>query len=52
ESGGVAENRFPTRAELDAVSSRHPVWVIHFTGHAGVANSLALTARGVDRDTP
>ncbi|MDH3666226.1 MAG: amidohydrolase [Paracoccaceae bacterium] len=52
EPGGAAENRFPTRAELDAVSTDHPVWVIHFTGHAGVGNSLALAARGVDRDTP
>ena len=48
----LAENRFPTRLELDRVSTKHPVWVIHFTGHAGVGNSLALAARGVTRDTP
>lgn len=52
EPGGVDENRFPTRQELDAVTNRHPVWVVHFTGHAGVGNSMALEARGVTRESP
>ncbi|MEQ8665071.1 MAG: amidohydrolase [Rhodospirillales bacterium] len=52
EPGGLAEKRFPTRAELDAVSTDHPVWVVHVSGHAGAANSRALAYRGVDRDTP
>ena len=52
DPAGVPENRFPTRDELDRISTDHPVWVIHFTGHAGVGNSLALAARGVTRDTP
>jgi predicted amidohydrolase YtcJ len=33
---GVAERRFPTRDELDALSRDHPIYVSHFTGHAGV----------------
>ncbi|MBS9718999.1 amidohydrolase [Pseudohalocynthiibacter aestuariivivens] len=52
EPSALAENRFPTRLELDRVSTKHPIWVIHFTGHAGVGNSRALAARGVTRDTP
>ncbi len=52
DPGGLAENRYPTRAELDRISTDHPVWVIHFTGHAGVANTRALAARGITRDTP
>lgn len=52
EPNALAEGRFPTRDELDAVSVRHPVWVVHFTGHAGAGNSLALAARGIDETTP
>jgi len=52
EPSGLAENRFPTRKELDAVSTDHPIWVVHISGHAGVANSPALAFRGIDRDSP
>ncbi|MEM7171426.1 MAG: amidohydrolase [Pseudomonadota bacterium] len=51
EPSGLAEKRFPTRQELDKISSEHPIWVVHISGHAGVANSLALAFRGIDRDT-
>ncbi|MBT3559318.1 MAG: amidohydrolase [Rhodospirillales bacterium] len=47
----VAEQRFPTCAELDGVSTDHPIWVGHFTGHAGATNSLGLQARGINRDS-
>jgi len=52
EPSGLAENRFPTRNELDRISRDHPIWVVHISGHAGVANSRALAFRGVDRDSP
>jgi predicted amidohydrolase YtcJ len=52
EPTSLPENRFPTREELDRVSTDHPIWVTHFTGHAGVGNSRALAVRGVTRDTP
>ncbi|MFY9237836.1 MAG: amidohydrolase [Roseovarius sp.] len=52
DPAGVPENRFPTRQELDQISTDHPVWVVHFTGHAGVGNTRALAARGVTPDTP
>jgi predicted amidohydrolase YtcJ len=54
----VAEKRFPTRKELDEVSTRHPIWIQHFDGHFSMVNSPALeilgfTAgmKGVETDT-
>lgn len=40
------------RAQLDAVSDRHPVLVIHYSYHAAVANSAALRAAGYTDATP
>lgn len=48
----LAENRHPTRAELDAVSTDHPVVAMHISGHMLVANSLALAEVGIDASTP
>jgi predicted amidohydrolase YtcJ len=48
----LAEQRHPTRAELDAVSTEHPVVASHVSGHMMVANSVALEAIGVSADTP
>ncbi len=47
----LAEARHPTRADLDRVSTRHPVWVAHISGHLGAANSLALEIAGVTKAT-
>jgi len=41
------EKRFPTAAELDAVVADRPVWLERVDGHAGWANTKALTAAGV-----
>ncbi len=43
----LEERRFPTRAELDAISTRHPIWVLHASGHSGSANSLALASQNI-----
>ena len=48
----LVENRHPTRAELDAVSTEHPISVMHISGHMLVANSLALDLVGIDASTP
>mgnify|MGYP001824026316 FL=1 len=48
----LVEQRHPTRAELDAVSSEHPVVAMHISGHMLVANSRALAAVGIDAATP
>jgi predicted amidohydrolase YtcJ len=47
----LGENRHPTRAELDQVSSEHPVVAMHVSGHMVVANSAALTLVGIDAST-
>ncbi|TFW35798.1 amidohydrolase [Massilia horti] len=43
--------RFPTAAELDGVVGERPVWLQRVDGHAGWANSRALAAAGITRDT-
>lgn len=47
----LSERRHPTRADLDRVSSSNPVWIVHTSGHFGVANSKALAVAGVVSDT-
>jgi predicted amidohydrolase YtcJ len=42
DEGKLAEHRYVTAADLDAVSPDNPVWLEHTTGHYGVANSYAL----------
>ncbi|HXM45711.1 MAG TPA: amidohydrolase family protein, partial [Bryobacteraceae bacterium] len=42
DEGKLAERRYVTAADLDAVAPNNPVWLMHTTGHYGVANSLAL----------
>ena len=48
----LAEQRHPTREDLDRASTTHPIYISHTSGHLGVANSLALELAGVTRDTP
>lgn len=52
DNTSVAERRMPTRAELDSVSTAHPIWVLHASGHNGVANSYTLNLQGIDDQTP
>lgn len=47
----LAERRHPTRADLDRVSTAHPVLAVHASGHLLAANSRALAAVGYDRRT-
>jgi predicted amidohydrolase YtcJ len=48
----LEEGRHPTRAELDRVSTEHPVAALHVSGHMLVANSRALEMVSIDTDTP
>ena len=48
----LKEQRHPTRADLDAVSSDTPILIVHQSGHLGVLNSKALAEAGVTKDTP
>jgi predicted amidohydrolase YtcJ len=42
----------PTRLDLDPATAGHPAIFIRVDGHIAVANSAALTAAGIDRNTP
>lgn len=44
--------RHPSRAELDAAVPDRPVLLGHASGHAAVANSLALRLAGIGSSTP
>lgn len=44
--------RHPTRHDLDRVSTAHPVYVSHSSGHVAAVNSLALALANVDSKTP
>ncbi|MGV3135695.1 amidohydrolase [Brevibacillus agri] len=48
----MIEQRYPTRAELDAVSGKHPIFVMRTCAHHSVANSRALERAGYDKQTP
>ena len=39
----VREDRELTRFDLDRATSRHPVMVLHVSGHSAYANSLLLS---------
>lgn len=42
---------FPTRGDLDRISTNNPVYLVRADGHGGVANSAALKIAGIDRNT-
>jgi predicted amidohydrolase YtcJ len=52
DEGKLAEHRYVTAADLDAVSPKNPVWLLHTTGHYGVANTVALKMANVNSKTP
>jgi predicted amidohydrolase YtcJ len=47
----LAENRHPTRLDLDQVSPQHPVIIYHTSFHACVLNSMAIKMLGLSRET-
>jgi hypothetical protein len=49
---GNTLQRYPTVADLDAVSADRPVMVVDSSGHAGAMNSAAFRAAGVSAATP
>jgi hypothetical protein len=52
DEGKLSEHRYVTAADLDAVAPSNPVWLMHTTGHYGVANSLALKLAKITSATP
>ena len=47
----LAEQRHPTRADLDAVSTDIPIYLIHTSAHLGVVNTAALRTLKIDAAT-
>ena len=48
----LAEQRHPTRHDLDQISTTHPILIVHTSGHLAVANSRALEIAEVTNATP
>ena len=48
---GLAEERHPTRWELDEAAPNHPVKLTHRTGHACVLNTVALDRLRISGET-
>ena len=46
------EHRFPSRYDLDTVSTEHPICITRACGHICVVNSKALELLGIDKNTP
>jgi predicted amidohydrolase YtcJ len=47
----LAEQRHPTRSDLDGIGTKRPVLLHHYTYHEGVLSSAGLAAAGIDRHT-
>ena len=43
---------FPNRRDIDLISRNNPVFLTRADGHAAIANSLALQAAKIDKNTP
>ena len=39
----VAEKRYPSKKELDSISTKHPIWIQHYDGHFSQLNSMAIS---------
>jgi predicted amidohydrolase YtcJ len=48
----LAEGRFPTKADLDQVSTELPICIIHISGHFCSMNSKGLEMNGITAETP
>lgn len=47
----LEEKRFPTKHDLDQVSTEHPIMIIHISGHFAVVNSKGLEKLGINETT-
>jgi hypothetical protein len=48
DENNLAEHRYPTRDEIDAVVPDHPVIIRRFCGHTAILNSVALKQLQID----
>ena len=47
----IEDQRHPNRHDLDRVSTEHPIYISHTSGHLGVANTMALGMARITADT-
>ena len=47
----LEEKRFPTKHDLDQVSTEFPIIIMHISGHFAVVNSKGLEELGIDANT-
>ncbi|OZV70102.1 amidohydrolase [Winogradskyella aurantia] len=47
----LEEKRFPTKFDLDRVSTEHPVMIVHISGHFAVVNSKGLELLNITSET-
>jgi len=47
----IEDQRHPNRHDLDRVSTEHPIYISHTSGHLGVANTMALGMANITADT-
>jgi predicted amidohydrolase YtcJ len=52
DEGKLAERRYLLASDLDKVTPNNPVWLMHTTGHYGVANSYAMKLAHITAPTP
>lgn len=52
DDSAIKEHRHPSASELDAVSTTNPIYILHTSGHMGIANTLFMQKIGVDYHTP
>ncbi len=48
----LEEKRFPTRHDLDEVTTEFPIMIIHISGHFAVVNTKGLELLNIDAETP
>ncbi|WP_424989231.1 amidohydrolase [Flagellimonas sp.] len=48
----LKENRFPTKHDLDQVTTEFPILLVHISGHFASVNSKGLELLGIDASTP
>ena len=52
DNASLSERRHPTRADVDAISTELPIYLVHQSGHFGAANSRTLELIGLDAESP
>jgi len=48
----LEDKRFPTKSDLDKVSTEHPIMIVHISGHFCVVNSKGLELLKITSETP